>query len=162
MNGTDTANAYLRTRVMTATPEELRLMLLDGAIKFARQAEYGLDNKDYEASFAGFSQCRDIVLELMRTIDDKHDPDLANRVRSLYAFLYTELVEASFDKDKPRLLKAIELLEYERETWKLLMDKLAEERGTAPTTTAATPARPAPAPNTLATAVTPSSLSVQA
>ena len=35
LGGVDTSNAYLRTKVMTASPEELRLMLLDGAIRFA-------------------------------------------------------------------------------------------------------------------------------
>ena len=40
------SNAYLRTKVMTASPAELRLMLLDGAIKFANQAREGLQAKD--------------------------------------------------------------------------------------------------------------------
>ncbi|MEO1059304.1 MAG: flagellar export chaperone FliS, partial [Actinomycetota bacterium] len=30
-------NPYLKTKVMTASPEELRLMLYDGALKFCRQ-----------------------------------------------------------------------------------------------------------------------------
>ena len=36
-------NEYLRTRVLTASPEELRLMLLDGALKYAMQAREGLE-----------------------------------------------------------------------------------------------------------------------
>lgn len=135
MTDASTANAYLRTRVMTASPEELRLLLLEGALRFANQAKEGLAKNDPEGTYAGFTQCRNIVMELINTIRPEHDPDLAERVRSLYMYMYAELVGANTDKDAPRLDKVIELLEYERETWVMLMDQLARERaGGAPTT----------------------------
>lgn len=120
------SNAYLRTKVMTASPAELRLMLLEGAVKFANQAREGLADKDYEKSFNGFTSCRNIILELVNGIRPEHDPELSERVRSLYMFIYKELFESSHDKDIPRLEKTIKLLDYERETWALLMDKLAK------------------------------------
>ena len=126
------ANAYLRTKVLTASPEELRLMLLDGALKFARQGREGLAARNYEASFNGISQCRNIVLELLTTIRPEYDPELCDRVKGLYTFLYTELVEASMQKSVPKLDGVIKLLEFERETWVMLMERLAAERATAP------------------------------
>lgn len=135
MNPTvNNANAYLRTKVLTASPEELRLMLLDGAIKFARQGRDGLARRDFEASFTGLSQARSIITELIVTIRPEADPVLAERVKSLYTFLYTELVEASLSKDFGRVDRVIELLEFERETWAMLMTKLAAERGGVPGT----------------------------
>lgn len=131
------ANAYLRTKVLTASPEELRLMLLDGAIKFARHGQEGLLRRDFEASYNGISQAREIISELMGSIRPDVDPDLCNRVRSLYTFMFTELVEASLHKDPARVGKIVELLEYERETWWLLMQKVAGDRAEA---------RPAEAP----------------
>jgi len=128
MNDQNTANAYLKTKVMTASPEELRMMLLDGAIRFANTAKFGLENKDHEKIYEGFTQCRDIVLELTNTIDPRPNPELAEQVKGIYVFLYGELVSASIDKDVVRLNKAIELLEYERETWAQLMIQLAEDR----------------------------------
>jgi flagellar secretion chaperone FliS len=122
------ANAYLRTKVLTASREELRLMLLDGAIKFARQGREGLAAKNYEASYNGISQCRNIVLELLTTIKPEFDPELCDRVKALYTFMYTELVEASMQKNVERIDGVIKLLEYERETWVLLMQKLAGDR----------------------------------
>ncbi len=126
------SNAYLRTKVMTASPAELRLLLLDGAIKFANQAREGLGRKDYEQSFNGFTSCRNIILELINGIRPENDPELAEKVRGLYLFIYQELVESSFDKDIPRLDKAIELIAYERETWALLMEKLGKEDAAHP------------------------------
>lgn len=121
------AEEYLRTKVLTASPEELRLMLLDGAIKFARQAQDGLARRDYEASFAGITQCRNIVFELLTTIRDEHDPDLAEKARAVYAFMYRELIDAG-PRRPDALDKVLNLLEFERETWVLLMQKLADEK----------------------------------
>jgi flagellar protein FliS len=128
MTDANAANAYLRTKVMSASPAELRLMLMDGAIKFASQAREGLEKKDYEQSFAGFSQCRAIVLELLTTIRPEPNPELADRVKALYTFIYRELVDASFEKDQKKLAKVIELLEYERETWAMVMERAAAEQ----------------------------------
>lgn len=125
------ANAYLRTKVLTASREELRLMLLDGAIKFANQGREGLLAKNFEASYNGISQCRNIVLELLTTIKPEFDPELCDRVKAIYTFLYTELVEASLQKSVEKLDGVIKILQYERETWALLMTKVAGEKGQA-------------------------------
>jgi flagellar protein FliS len=126
---TDSANAYLRTKVMTASPEELRMMLLDGAIRFATQGREGLAAKNYEQSYNGLSQCRNIIVELMTSVKDDPDPALASRVRALFAFMYSELIEANLNKDVSRVDNVVRLLEFERETWAMLMQKLAAERG---------------------------------
>jgi flagellar protein FliS len=136
------ANAYLRNKVLTASPEELRLMLLDGAIKFAHQGREGLQTKNYELSYTGISSCRDIVLELITSIKPEYDPQLATRVRALYTFMYTTLVEASMEKNVPKLDQVIKLLDFERETWVLLMQKLAEERAAGKQPAAVAPATP--------------------
>lgn len=139
----DTAATYLKTRVLTARPAELRMMLLDGAVKFANQARLGLEERRHEQAYNGFTQSRAIVLELVDSINEEIDPELAQRVRSLYMFMYAELAQASFEKNLERLGKVIELLEYERQTWMLVLKKLAEE---------AAPSAPAsitePRPNT--------------
>jgi flagellin-specific chaperone FliS len=79
------------------------------------------------------------VLELLTTIKPEFDPELCDRVKALYTFLYTELVEASMQKSVERVDGVIKLLQYERETWAMLMKKLAGEKApeggpTKPTT----------------------------
>lgn len=122
------ANAYLRTQVLTASPQQLRLMLLDGSIRFLQQAIDGLGNKDYEASYNGITQARAIVLELATSVSPDVDRELAERVRSVYMYLYRELIDASLNRSLPRLEKAADLLRYERETWAMLMEKVVTER----------------------------------
>ncbi|MBM91886.1 MAG: flagellar export chaperone FliS [Phycisphaerae bacterium] len=154
MNDTNTANAYLRTRVMTASREELRLLLIDGAIKFAQQAMTGMENKNPELTYSGFSQCRDIVLELLNSIKPEYAPEIAKSVQDLYTYMYGELVKASINKDKAILAEVISLLEYERETWVLTMNRVIEDREHAPSSTGT--------PGTVQAQEKPSSISFQA
>lgn len=123
------ANAYLRTKVLTAPPEELRLMLLDGAVKFCRQGRDGIATKNWEQSYNGFSKCRAILTELMTSMRPEIDPDLCMRLTGLYTYLYTQIMEASHEKHVGKADKVIELLEYERQTWALLIAKLREDKG---------------------------------
>lgn len=139
----DRASEYLRTRVMTASPAELRLLLLDGALKFLNQAIEGLEAKDYERSYAGFSQCRAIISELLTSVRDEVDPELAGKIRGLYSFMFTELVSASMEKDTQRARSVADLLEYERETWVLTMERLRAEGGEPPRGDAQTTPPPA-------------------
>jgi len=57
----NTAQNYLRAKVFTATPEQLQLMLYDGAIRFSEQARAAMDKKDYEASYNGISRAQKII-----------------------------------------------------------------------------------------------------
>lgn len=122
------ANAYLRTKVLSAPPEELRLMLLDGAVRFCRQGRDGIASKNWEASFNGFSKCRNIIMELMTSMRPEIDPDLCARLMGLYTYLYNQIIEAAHEKSVEKADKVITLLEYERETWVMLIEKLKSER----------------------------------
>jgi flagellar protein FliS len=127
------SNAYLTTRVMTASPVELRLMLIEGAIKFLRQGRDGLATKDFEACFNGYSRGRAIISELMTTMRPDPDRELYGRMQSLYAYMMSRLIESSHEKDPAKADEVIQLLEYDRETWMMLIEKLrTEDRGPGP------------------------------
>ncbi len=124
-------NPYLKTKVMTAGPAELRLMLFDGAVKFAEQGRQGLAAKDYEAAYNGISRCQEILAELMNSLDPKHAPDLCRKLSGLYAFMMTRLMTASSERDPEIVKEVLSLLEFERETWIMLLAKLAAEKAAA-------------------------------
>ena len=128
--GTET-NPYLKTKVMTAGPAELRLMLFDGALKFAEQGRVGLAEKDYEAAYNGISRCQEILAELINSLDPKHAPELCEKLSGLYAFMMTRLMTASTKRDPAIVQEVITLLEFERETWVMLLAKLAGEKASA-------------------------------
>ena len=126
--GKDGANPYLRTKVLTAGPAELRLMLFDGGLKFARQARRLMDAEkpDLEAIFESSIRAQKIVLELSSSLTRDNGDDLYEKLSALYHFIYTHMVDANMTKDKQKLDEAIRLLAYERETWVMAMDEMAK------------------------------------
>ncbi|GAB4108262.1 MAG: flagellar export chaperone FliS [Phycisphaeraceae bacterium] len=120
-------NPYLKTKIMTASPEELRLMLYDGALKFCRQARAALEKKNYEESYNNLMRAQKIVLELSTSLNHDADPQLCQRLSALYTYVYRLLVDANMQRKTSILDEAIKLIEYERETWRLLMEKLASQ-----------------------------------
>ena len=120
--------AYLRTKVMTAGPAELRMMLFDGALRFARKGRAGLAEQDFEAAYEGISRCQQILMELINGLRPEQDPVLCERLSGLYTFLYTRLIDASRQRSPEIVEEVIKLLEYERQTWSMLLEKLAQEK----------------------------------
>jgi len=122
-------NPYLKTRVLTASREELRLMLYDGAIRFANQARAALDRRDFEAGHEALVRAQRIVLELSSSLKHELAPELCGKLAALYTYIYRQLVAANVEHKHQPLDEALKLLEFERETWQMLM---ANSGGDAP------------------------------
>jgi len=153
-------NAYLRTQVMTAGPLQLRMLLYDGALKFCRQGRAGLENEDFEQSYGNISRAQNIVLELANSLDHSQAPELCDRLAALYNYMYRQLVSANVQRDPATVDEVIELIDYERETWRQLMEKMGEESESQPP--ASTAGYAAPGPSTPPTAGQASTLSKSA
>jgi flagellar secretion chaperone FliS len=122
------AQNYLRTKVMTATPEQLQLMLFDGALRFGEQAKVALQQKNWEQSYTLISKVQRILTEM--TCSLKHDvfPDLCGKLSALYTYAYRKLIEANIEHKVESLEEAMDVLRYQRETWVMLLDQLAKQK----------------------------------
>jgi flagellar protein FliS len=119
---------YLKTQVMTATPEMLQLMLWDGAIRFAEQGREAILKKDIEGSYTTLLRSQRIVMELCAGLRRDVNPELCSKLSALYNFIYRRLVDANVKKDLKFVDEALQIMRHQRETWVMLMDKLSEER----------------------------------
>ena len=135
-NNTNT-NEYLKTKVLTASPEQLQLMLYDGAIRFCEQARVAIENKQIEESYKSISKAEKIVMELCLSMKEDVAPDTCTNMRRLYMFCYDRLVHANMKKDLDALNESLDILRHIRKTWILLMEKLQEERSSQPQAVAA-------------------------
>lgn len=122
------AQNYLRTRVFTATPEQLQMMLYDGAIRFTEQARPALEKKDWEVSYNMISRAQKIISELNSTLKHDVQPELCGRLAGLYNFVYRKLVEANVEHKIEALDEALKILHYQRDTWALLLDELGKQK----------------------------------
>jgi len=103
-----TVNPYLRTRVMTASPAQLRLMLFEGAIKFSRQAVDAVGKGEWEAMYNALVRAQKIVLELNSSLDHDQAPELCERLSALYTYLYRRLVDANMERDASPIHEVID------------------------------------------------------
>jgi flagellar protein FliS len=125
------ANNYLRTKVLTATPEQLQMLLFDGAIRFGEQARAALEQKNYEQSYKLLVAAQNIVSQLRYALKHDVSPDLCGKLASLYTFAYRRLVNANLTHNLKSLDEALNVLKYQRQTWALLMEKLAKQKAAA-------------------------------
>ncbi len=127
-NTSTTTNEYLKTKVMTASPEQLHLMLYDGAIRFCEQGREAILDNNIEVAYKTLSKVQDIMLEFVNTLNDEVDPDNCARMRDLYMFCYQKVVHANMHRDTIQLDEALKILRHMRETWVMVMERLQEER----------------------------------
>lgn len=122
------AQNYLRAKVMTATPEQLQLMLYDGAIRFAEQARKALEEKNFEQSYLLISRAQKIITELTSSLRPQVDSDLCGKLASLYNYIYRKLIDANIHHTIESLDEALNLLRFQRETWSMLLHKLGQQK----------------------------------
>ena len=139
MNNT-TVNPYLRGAVMTASPEQLQLMLYDGAIRFALQGRDAITRKDYEGSYEKLTRAQHIILEMLNGLNYDVNPELCKRLASIYNFLYRKLVDACVKREVNDIDDALKVLRIERETWQMLVDKVNRVRDGVESSDESTPA----------------------
>ena len=122
------AAQYLKTQVMTASPEMLQLMLWDGAIRFAEQGRQAILRKEIENSYNALLRAQKIIMEMNTSLNHDVSPELCKNMAALYTFIYRKLVEANTSKVVVHVDEALQIMKHQRETWVMLMDKLADER----------------------------------
>ena len=106
---------YLETRVLSATPAELTLMLYDGAIRFMSQYIVFVGAKDIQAAHNAIVRSQDIVSELLVTLDMKHE--IADGMASIYVYCIERLTAANVKKEVEPVQEVIELIRELRNTW---------------------------------------------
>jgi flagellar protein FliS len=133
MSYNNSANrGYLDARVFTASQPELQLMLLDGALRFARQARSCWSDASGQAEAdRALRRTLDVVEELVRSVSGSSAGE-ARRLEDEYAFIFRELTSAQLGHDAARLDAALELLAFHRETWRMACEKLRSQPSATP------------------------------
>jgi len=110
---------YLEQKVLSAKPEELTLMLYDGAIKFLKQVKMYNDQKNIPKSNYTNQRVQAIISELRATLN--MDYDISKNLEQLYVYMNERLVEANIRKDNNIIDEVLDLIVDLRDTWKEAM-----------------------------------------
>lgn len=124
---------YLETRVLTAPPHQLHLMVLEGAIRSARLAGVSLQEKDYERAHELLNRGREFVAELITGLNGDHMPDMVDSLRRLFTYVYRNLAIADLEHNLQPIEAAVRILEHHRQTWLELLAEMAGSPQAPPT-----------------------------
>lgn len=113
------AAAYQGSKINTATPADLSLMLYEGAIKFCNLAIAAIEEKDIQKANTNIIKAEKIIIEFRATLDFKYP--VAQHFDLVYDYVYRRLIEANIKKDKEILEEVLEHLRGMRDTWKEVM-----------------------------------------
>ena len=117
------ANPYLQqynnSKILTASPAELTLMLYEGAIKFCNIAIMGIEQKDMQKAHTNNMKVQRIINHLRITLDMKYP--VAQDFERIYEYLDRRLVMANMKKDIEILEEVLTHLRSVRDTWKEVM-----------------------------------------
>jgi flagellar secretion chaperone FliS len=123
--------SYFETKILTASPQRLHLMLIEGAIRFGQQASETLQRGDQVAAAGPLLRMIDIVAELLAGVRHSQT-ELNQKLARVYMFLFCRISEAKINADQQALAEVLELLEFERQTWQMACDKLSATGAAAP------------------------------
>ena len=111
--------AYNNSKIMTASPAELTLMLYEGAIKFANLAITAIEEKNIEKAHINIVKVEHIIEEFQATLNHKYP--VAKDFDEVYSYLMNRLREANMKKDKEIMEEVLKHLRTMRDTWKEVM-----------------------------------------
>ena len=109
-------NAYRESAVLTATPEQLVVMLYDGANRFLMQSAVAM--REGRAGLAGekLRRAEAIIDELLATLDMSVG-DIAQRLQALYVFFKDHLTAARLEQSADKVDEVAGLMRELRSAW---------------------------------------------
>lgn len=108
-------NKYLENAVQTATPQQLLIMLCDGAIRYLRLGIDAIRQQKPQEAHQHLIRVQDIILEFVITLD-KSAP-VAEGLIKLYDYFIYRLMEANAKKEIEPAEEVLGYLLELKETW---------------------------------------------
>ena len=113
---------YKSNQISTSSSEKLVIMLYEGAIKFLNIAvEKNTGPQNYDVVNENIIKAQDIISELIVSLDEKKNSELASNLMSLYIYFKKKLLESNVKKDNEGLKEVIEHLKNLKDSWEKVL-----------------------------------------
>ena len=110
------SNAYKESSVLTATPQQLVVMLYDGARRFLLQGAVAMRQGAIAVANDRLQRAEAILDELTATLD-MDAGEIASRLQGIYTFCRRALSEARINRDADKIDQVGQMLADLREAW---------------------------------------------
>lgn len=112
------AKVGVETKVSTASPHQLIVMLYDGALLAINSAAVSMETGDIPNKGKSVSQAINIITNgLKASLDMSAGGDIAERLAALYDYMAQRLLQANLQNSRPALDEVGALLNELREAW---------------------------------------------
>lgn len=128
MSHPNQSQVYLKTKIQTASKEELILMLFDGVLRFCEQGKQALGRNDIAAAHESLLRAQQIVMELLYCLDRKAGEAIAENLARLYGYSLQCLIDANIQHEPSKIEEVQKIFRGIREGWLVAMEKIASER----------------------------------
>ena len=109
-------NKYKSNSVSVASPAQLTLMLVDGAVRDTKVAKLALERGDSQRAHNELIRVQNIYKELMSCLDPNAN-ELSKELLIIYECIRQKLIEANIRKDVKIIEEVLPLIEAVRDEW---------------------------------------------
>ncbi len=113
---------YKNASVLSASKEQILLMLYEAAIKFTKLALQAIENKNIAERGKNILRAYDIVAELQISLDHKVGGDLPRQLDQLYTYMLDQYTKANSQGDTEALRSCVKILENLYDGWKQVIN----------------------------------------
>lgn len=123
------SNQYRNNQILTASQEQILLLLYDGAIRFCRQAIAACEAGDHQEKQGRIGKTYAIIDEFSNSLNHDIGGDIAIDLERLYDFMMRQLNEARREETTDKLKVVENLLIDLRATWGEAVEINKREQG---------------------------------
>ncbi|MEP6572285.1 MAG: flagellar export chaperone FliS [Gemmatimonadota bacterium] len=125
------ASRYQQNDVFSMSPERRVVFLYGQTLASLRQAARHIERKEIEARAACLIRAREILGELLTTLDFDNGGKIAKNLAGLYAWFIDELIQVDVHQDGARLARVITPLADLHSAWAQAAESMLEPTASA-------------------------------
>lgn len=118
---------YKQSEILTASREQILIMLYEGAIQFLIKAKTALNDKNIEELHNNLVRAQNIIQEFINTLDRDVSPQLADNLTSLYEYFIRRLVHANVKKELAPIEEVLGYMKSLKATWEKAIELAQQE-----------------------------------
>lgn len=124
---------YKQTAIMSASKEQIMLMLYEGAIRFTKQAIAACEQNNVSERGKYIMRAYDIILEFQASLNHNVAGDLPQQLENLYVYMLEQYTKANLTGNINSLKSCLQVLENLYEGWSQVInnDKKDQTGGAA-------------------------------
>ena len=115
--------SYRKTNVITSDPGRLIIMCYEGAIDSLKLAKEKIKEKNYEKKAKAIIKARDVINELLCSLDFEKGGEIAHNLSSLYGYMLRRILYGDLNRDMGAIDEVIGMLNELLSAWQEVASK---------------------------------------